>query len=102
MAKIEKITTGNVMVYHDGIWGGFCYNTFTDIQGKTLCQQLGFQYYVKFSCCPNPRSNMEKIWITNAHCNGSEHLIRECSNIVYGINADNCGGGVLLSCTGIV
>lgn len=93
--------SGNVMIHHQGTWGGFCFNTFSDLQGQVLCRHLGYPYFVKYSCCANSRPNMEKIWVTNAYCNGDEYQIKYCKNVTYETNADNCGGGVILSCSGI-
>ena len=99
VTSIQFITDykGEILIYYNGEWGGFCYETFTKMAGIVICRQLGFHRYVWHSCCAGGKNSFAKIWVTRVRCSGHEKNITEC-NIIRGQNTAMCSGAAILTC----
>ncbi|EDV28344.1 uncharacterized protein TRIADDRAFT_53907 [Trichoplax adhaerens] len=89
---------GVPLLYHNGIWGGFCLNGFSAIEGRILCRQMGFTDYLSRSCCHKNMSTHNKIWVTKAQCTDKEKKITQCK-LTYETDANLCDGNIRLYCT---
>ncbi|RDD38528.1 Deleted in malignant brain tumors 1 protein [Trichoplax sp. H2] len=99
VTQISFITDykGEILIFHNGVWGGFCYDNFTKQVGEVICRQLGFHRYVWHTCCFGGRESFAKVWITGMRCSGQESNITQC-DISYGPDTSKCRGATILTC----
>ena len=68
-------------VYINGEWGTACDKSWDPLEGKVVCQQLGFKA-VKHTYANTRWHNFSEgtgpSWLTDLHCNGSETNLLQC------------------------
>ncbi|RDD45646.1 Deleted in malignant brain tumors 1 protein [Trichoplax sp. H2] len=94
------VTSGNVLIYHRGIWGGFCYSNFSKIAGKILCNQLGYVGYLNHTSVGFGYTPFNKVWVTRLNCSGEESNITQCA-LTYEVDGYLCNK-VRLHCSNTV
>ncbi|XP_033731920.1 scavenger receptor cysteine-rich domain-containing group B protein-like [Pecten maximus] len=83
-----SVSSGRLEVYHDGIWGTVCDDSFDVLDLRVACRQLGFnhtgrQRIQKFSI------GSGRIWMDNLECVGGESALSDCT--FNGWGNENCG-----------
>ncbi|XP_060084577.1 deleted in malignant brain tumors 1 protein-like [Ylistrum balloti] len=80
-------SAGRLEVFHDGVWGTVCDDSFDRLDVRVACRQLGYsenegQRVKKFG------QGSGRIWLDNVECAGEEAALSECSSNDWGI--ENC------------
>ncbi|RDD45648.1 Deleted in malignant brain tumors 1 protein [Trichoplax sp. H2] len=102
--KLVKSTTtsntieGAPLIYHDGIWGAFCYSQMTKLEADVICRELGYTTSTKHSCCYTDSNTFEKVWVYNMKCNSTATKFSQC-NFTYGLNAYSCSSRAKVQCS---
>ncbi|XP_060591027.1 deleted in malignant brain tumors 1 protein-like isoform X2 [Ruditapes philippinarum] len=82
--------SGRVEVYHGGVWGTVCDDSFDDFDAKVVCGMLGFSTtYAKAWTNAHYGSGSGCITIDNLECSGNENDIGQCRS--NGWFNHNCG-----------
>ncbi|XP_062511758.1 deleted in malignant brain tumors 1 protein-like [Corticium candelabrum] len=76
---------GRVEIYHNGRWGTVCDDYWTSTNGRVVCKQLGYRYYLgrRYN-----RPGSGSIWMDNVRCSASDLRLRDCS--FRGWGSHNC------------
>lgn len=71
-----NFNSGNLEIYHDGIWGAICSQGFSG--GGIACQQLGFIDEENYYCCSEFGRHNGTFWLHNVRCDGEEKKLIDC------------------------
>ncbi|RDD45645.1 Deleted in malignant brain tumors 1 protein [Trichoplax sp. H2] len=91
-------TKGGALIYHDGIWGGFCYSKLSANEAEVMCRQLGYATSTDYQCCYSDINHHQKIWVYDIKCTGMETSISQC-NFTYGLNTNKCSSRARITCS---
>ncbi|CAC5410844.1 HMCN [Mytilus coruscus] len=81
---------GRLEIFHSGIWGSVCDDSFHYPDASVACRQLGFR------CLSDVQIYTQggytaRIWMDEVGCNGLETSLKECAHNGWG--SHNCGTG---------
>ncbi|CAG2194239.1 Hemicentin-1,Neurotrypsin,Scavenger receptor cysteine-rich domain superfamily protein,Coadhesin,Adhesion G protein-coupled receptor B3,Thrombospondin-2,Thrombospondin-1,Mucin-like protein,Scavenger receptor cysteine-rich type 1 protein M160,Scavenger receptor cysteine-rich type 1 protein M130,A disintegrin and metalloproteinase with thrombospondin motifs adt-1,Adhesion G protein-coupled receptor B1,Deleted in malignant brain tumors 1 protein [Mytilus edulis] len=79
---------GRLEIFHNGIWGSVCDDSFDYPDASVACRQLGFRCLSEVQTYTQG-GYTSQIWMDNVGCNGLETSLKKCSHNGWGIN--NCG-----------
>ncbi|EDV27500.1 uncharacterized protein TRIADDRAFT_53246 [Trichoplax adhaerens] len=82
-------SSGRVEIYHNGVWGTVCDDSFGISNAIVICRQLGFSSAADYFCCAHYGRGNGTIWLDNVSCNGSESSISSCNHNSWG--SHDCG-----------
>ena len=90
LAEGSTSNEGRVEVFHDGVWGTVCDDSFDgdDNAADVLCRQLGYSSGVLLDSSGVP-DGTGPIWMDDVTCTGSETSLFDCSWTFWGQH--NCG-----------
>ena len=77
---------GVVEVYHDGVWGTICANSWTDSNANVICKELNLGAVVESKIVHEDRFTRNdsyreaKIWLSAVKCEGTESSIFNCEH----------------------
>ena len=74
--KGNKIGSGRVEIYHNGIWGTICDDGFGVKEGTVVCRELNFGGVEKIF--HKLRSGGGPIWMDRLECSGEERRLADC------------------------
>nr|XP_054756229.1 deleted in malignant brain tumors 1 protein-like isoform X2 [Lytechinus pictus] len=81
---------GRVEIFHNGLWGTICDDSWDDADARVVCRQLGYMGDVGGA---RGRSTYgqgsDPIYLDDVGCSGSESRLTDCSNNGWG--SHNCG-----------
>ncbi|XP_063956214.1 deleted in malignant brain tumors 1 protein-like isoform X3 [Lytechinus pictus] len=81
---------GRVEIFHNGLWGTICDDSWDDADARVVCRQLGYMGDVGGA---RGRSTYgqgsDPIYLDDVGCSGSESRLTDCSNDGWG--SHNCG-----------
>ncbi|XP_078665958.1 uncharacterized protein LOC144908267 [Branchiostoma floridae x Branchiostoma belcheri] len=77
---------GRVEVFHDGLWGTVCNNSWGLSDADVVCRQLGYLGATEALGSAAFGQGSGPIWLDNVTCNGSEATISDCGHNGWGIH----------------
>ncbi|XP_071487939.1 scavenger receptor cysteine-rich domain-containing protein DMBT1-like [Diadema antillarum] len=84
----EDDSQGRVEVYYDGQWGTVCDDLWDIEDAHVVCQMLGFEGALRYSCCAEYGQGSGPILLDNVQCTGTESTLEDCQSNEYGVH--NC------------
>ncbi|XP_072034782.1 neurotrypsin-like [Amphiura filiformis] len=86
----HNIYEGRVEVYHDGVWGTVCDDSWDTDDAIVVCRRLGFPYQDVLSrSLAYFGQGSGKIWLDNVACFGTETYLYSCDHPGWGV--EDCG-----------
>uniref|UniRef100_UPI003AAE9E63 scavenger receptor cysteine-rich domain-containing protein DMBT1-like n=1 Tax=Centroberyx gerrardi TaxID=166262 RepID=UPI003AAE9E63 len=79
---------GRVEIYHDGVWGTVCDDSWDLNEAQVVCRQLGFPGAVESQSGASFGPGSGNIWMDDLNCDGTETHLSLCSFSEWGEN--NC------------
>ena len=80
----DLATQGRVEVFHNGVWGAVCYDSWDLKDADVVCRQLGFGGALAAKAHAAFGGGNRKIWLTNVQCRGYESSLTGCTNSGWG------------------
>ncbi|KAJ8030424.1 Neurotrypsin [Holothuria leucospilota] len=80
---------GRVEIYHNGIWGTVCDDSWDDNDAAVVCRELGFEGNAEAVSFAEFGQGTGQIWLDNVFCIGTESRLEDCGSAGWGIH--NCG-----------
>ena len=94
---------GRIEVFHNGVWGTVCDDTWDMMDARVACRELGYPNAAKALQGGLSIPGSGQIWLDGVHCTGNEQYLANCSLAHWGLH--DCGhsedAGVECSRTGI-
>lgn len=91
---------GRVEVFHEGVWGTVCDDSWGVQAADIVCSQLGFSFAIEAKFSAYFGEGLGPIWLDNVQCSSADTRLETCSHNGWGNH--NCGhaedAGVI--CTG--
>lgn len=75
--------TGNVLVFHNGRWGGICDDGWGRNSADVVCRMLGFPRALAQTMA-SYFGNVKRFWLDDVRCSGTETSISQCQSGVWG------------------
>jgi hypothetical protein len=94
---------GRLEIFHDGVWGTVCDDSFDNVDATVACYQLGFGYQGSvYEYGDSFGDGTGQIWMDETACNGDETTLAACSHNTWGVHdcshaedvAILCGSGI--------
>ena len=82
---------GRVEVYHNGVWGTVCDDSWDLNDAQVVCNELDLGNAIVAFQSAFYGQGIGQIWLNNVHCVGTESSIADCSHSGWG--SHNCGHG---------
>ncbi|XP_078665945.1 scavenger receptor cysteine-rich domain-containing protein DMBT1-like [Branchiostoma floridae x Branchiostoma belcheri] len=82
----STLSQGRVEVFHDGLWGTVCNNSWGLSDADVVCRQLGYLGATEALGSAAFGQGSGPIWLDNVTCNGSEATISDCGHNGWGIH----------------
>lgn len=90
--RLEDGTTysGRIEVFHDGMWGTVCDDSFGENEAIVVCRMLGFGEPENWddSSATESADQNTPIWLDDLGCDGSESSLEDCYHRGWGV--ENC------------
>lgn len=86
-----NLTSGRVEIFHEGVWGTICDDSWDIADARVICRMLGFPNAVSAPTNAKFGQGIGTIWLDEVRCSGTEHSIWDCSKNRWGI--EDCGHG---------
>ena len=80
---------GRVEIFHSGVWGTVCDDSWDLSDAKVVCRSLGYSYAFDAPQSAHFGQGSGQIWLDDVGCQGYESSIEDCSH--GGWNVHNCG-----------
>ena len=80
---------GRVEVFHNGIWGTVCDDSWDIVDALVACRQLGYKYAIRAIRSGGASVGTGRIWLDDVNCTGNEESLGFCPHNGWGI--ENCG-----------
>ncbi|OWF49695.1 Deleted in malignant brain tumors 1 protein [Mizuhopecten yessoensis] len=81
---------GRVEIYHNGVWGTVCDDSWGVADARVVCRELGFSGGTARKEAAFGQGS-EPTWLDDVGCEGSESRLADCSSRGWGV--ENCGHG---------
>jgi deleted-in-malignant-brain-tumors protein 1 len=91
-------SSGRLEIYHQGVWGTVCDDSFTNTNATVVCRMLGYTSGT-YECCAASGSGTGQIWLDDVSCTGSESSIVDCTHAPWGTNNCSHGEDVSITCS---
>ena len=79
---------GRVEVYHDGIWGTVCGDSWDINDATVVCRSLGFDITKQAKTKADFGQGSGPIWLNGVGCTGIESNLESCVHSGWGV--ENC------------
>lgn len=93
-----NVIEGGPLIFHDGLYGAFCYGKITATEAEVICRQLGYVTSTANDCCYSDSGSNEKVWVYNIKCTGIETDISQC-DFTYGLDTEKCTSRAEVTCS---
>lgn len=80
---------GRVEVFHDGVWGTICKNSWGIEDANMVCRQLGYNGAIMIPHLAIFGPGKGVIWMDRLNCNGDENSITSCGHAGWGVASRN-------------
>ena len=88
LAGAQSENTGRVEIYHEGLWGTICDDSWDQVDADVVCRQLGFsQGAVRAAVQAEFGAGINTILLTDVNCYGSEQTLEDCKKSEWGENS---------------
>ena len=77
---------GNLLVFHDGQWGGVCDDEWDEYDARVACKQLGYPGSVGITNGGLFGYTPSQIWMDNIYCYGTEERLEDCRFEGWGVH----------------
>lgn len=77
---------GNVQIFHMGEWGSICDDEWDSYEAAISCRQLGFPGAKRHTYSSQFGYSLNRIWMDNLYCYGSEANLTDCRFDGWGIH----------------
>ncbi|XP_051741138.1 deleted in malignant brain tumors 1 protein-like isoform X16 [Ctenopharyngodon idella] len=84
-----NVCSGRVEVFHNGIWGTVCDDSWDSTDAAVVCRELGCGSVIEAKSSAYFGQGSGQIWLDDVHCRGNEPTLKGCSSNVWG--SHNCG-----------
>ncbi len=97
MASLEgdDVATGRLEVLHNGQWGTICDDSWTIVNARVACRQLGYPGAAGYAA---EGAGSDPIWLDQLVCGGNEETLQECTSDGWGVHDCSHLEDVKLSC----
>mgnify|MGYP001793530170 CR=1 FL=1 len=92
------MASGRVEIYHNGVWGSVCNNSWEIQDSHVACRMLGFPRALDFNTNAKYGQATGMIWLDNVQCNGDEESLFHCSHSQWGQHNCNHSNVVVIQC----
>jgi hypothetical protein len=72
---------GRLEIFHNGMWGTICDDSFTDTNATVACRQLGYTSGIQHQSFGG---GVDPIWMDNVSCTGTESRLADCTYLGSG------------------
>uniref|UniRef100_A0A1A9X3F4 protein-lysine 6-oxidase n=1 Tax=Glossina brevipalpis TaxID=37001 RepID=A0A1A9X3F4_9MUSC len=77
---------GNIEVLHNNKWGSVCDDEWDTVEGRIVCEQLGFAGLKKITHSGYFGPARRRFWMDNLFCEGHEKELTDCHFDGWGVN----------------
>uniref|UniRef100_A0A3Q2Q7R0 SRCR domain-containing protein n=1 Tax=Fundulus heteroclitus TaxID=8078 RepID=A0A3Q2Q7R0_FUNHE len=88
LAGSDWFCSGRVEIYHNGVWGTVCDDSFDNNDAQVVCKQLGCGQPLTVHASAYFGEGTGEIWLDDVGCSGYEASLSQCSHSGFGSN--NC------------
>ncbi|XP_053388146.1 deleted in malignant brain tumors 1 protein-like [Mercenaria mercenaria] len=81
---------GTVQLYHNGVWGTVCHDSFSTYDARVICRMLGYGLVGSALTSATFGIGSGPIWLDDVGCNGNEVDIDQCSKNSNKWGVHNC------------
>uniref|UniRef100_H3AZ39 SRCR domain-containing protein n=1 Tax=Latimeria chalumnae TaxID=7897 RepID=H3AZ39_LATCH len=100
MANGKHSCEGRVEIFHNGVWGTVCDDSWDMNDAKVVCKQLGCGVAVESKCCAYFGYGTGPILLDDVNCSGNELDLFACSNAGWGKHDCSQSKDASVICTG--
>eukprot|EP00299_Pterocystis_sp_00344_P019256 c9573_g1_i2.p1 GENE.c9573_g1_i2~~c9573_g1_i2.p1 ORF type:complete len:881 (+),score=197.66 c9573_g1_i2:34-2676(+) len=92
-------SSGRVEVFHNGVWGTVCDDSFTQQNAHVICRQLGFNGATFPYFYTEPTFTDLNVLLDDVSCVGLENSLEECTHLPWGDNNCSYRENIAVSCS---
>ncbi|XP_028408891.1 uncharacterized protein LOC114531487 [Dendronephthya gigantea] len=75
---------GRVEIFHNGVWGTICDDTWDIKDANVVCRELGYLNAARVLRGHSAIPGSGRIWLDSVHCSGNEEHLTNCSHSIWG------------------